>query len=48
MIRLLALAIGLSPVASLAEVAVTNAYVPMAPKGVTAHAAYMELTNTGD
>lgn len=47
MIRLFALVMALCPVAAFAEVKVTNAYVPLAPKGVMAHAAYMELTNTG-
>lgn len=30
------------------DIAIKDAFVPMAPKGVMAHAAYMEVTNTGD
>ncbi|CAN0602503.1 unnamed protein product, partial [Ectocarpus sp. 12 AP-2014] len=29
-------------------ITISDAYVPLAPKGVMAHAAYMEVTNTGE
>ena len=30
------------------DITIEGAFVPMAPKGVMAHAAYMQMTNTGD
>lgn len=30
------------------DIIITDAFVPLAPKGVMAHAAYMEVTNTGE
>ena len=30
------------------DITITDAFVPMAPKGVMAHAAYMQVTNSGD
>ena len=30
------------------DITITDPFVPMAPKGVMAHAAYMQVTNTGD
>lgn len=30
------------------DLTIENAYVPLAPPGVMAHAAFLELTNTGD
>ncbi len=39
----------LSPAFALAgDITIANAIVPLAPKSAMAHAAYMELTNTGD
>ena len=48
MIRALAFAAVMYPSLALAgEITVSDAYVPAAPTGAMAHAAYMELTNTG-
>lgn len=30
------------------DIKITDAFVPLAPKGVMVHAAYMDITNTGD
>lgn len=39
----------LCPTLGMAEgITITNAFVPLAPKGAMAHAAYMQVTNKGD
>ncbi|MDA9865232.1 copper chaperone PCu(A)C [bacterium] len=48
MIRSAALAFALFPsLVSAGDIAASDAYVPLAPKGAMAHAAYMKLTNSG-
>ncbi|MDB2407905.1 copper chaperone PCu(A)C [Jannaschia sp.] len=48
MIRLAAFALALLPTAALADLAVTDAMVPLAPPGVMTHAGFMTIANEGD